>query len=88
MSVGRLPPFVTGKLNKAECGPTSCGIRQTVIAQLHQVGVPKEKKYSLAEVTEIFLHNIWRDKAMQITALSTGLFEHLTNILASETGPP
>ena len=63
-------------------------MRQTVIAQLHQSGETKEKEYSLAEATEIFLHNIWRDKAMQITALSTGLFQHLSNILAGETGPP
>ena len=84
MSVGRLPPFVRGKLNKAECGPTSCGIRQTVIVQLHQVGVPKEKKYSLAEATEIFLHNIWRDKALQITALSNGMHTHLKYIIEED----
>ena len=81
MSAGRLPPFVRDKLNKAECGPTSCGIRQTVIAQLNHVGVPKEKAYSLAEVAEIFLHNIWRDKFLQITALSMGLHSFLKNIV-------
>ena len=84
MSVGRLPPFVRGKLNKAECGPTSCGVRQMSIAQLHEVGVPKEKKYSLAEATEIHLHNIWRNKAMQITALSGGMYGNLSKILENE----
>ena len=43
MSVERLPPFVRGPLNKAECGPTSCGVRQTVLAQNHQGSVQVEK---------------------------------------------
>ena len=55
-----------------------------MIAQLHHVGVPKEKNYSIAEVTEIFLHNIWRDKFLQITALSMGMHAFLKNIIDSD----
>ena len=73
MSSGRLPPFVRDKVNKTECEPTSCGIRQKVIAQLNHMELPKEKVYSQTDVTEIFLHNIWRDKFLQISALCMGM---------------
>ena len=72
MSSGRLPSFVRGKANKTVCGPISCAVRQTVIAQLHHSAEAKEREYSLSEATEIFLWKIWRDKSMQITALSSG----------------
>ena len=85
MSSGRTPSFVRKKVNKSECGPTSCGVRQMVIAQLHHSVATKEREYSAAEATEIFLWNLWRYKTMQFTALHSGLTMHLSNILEDET---